>query len=418
MRSATPEPPAQDPDPLGSVLREIADLESRVGELREAASVPATDFKATLDAALIELDLAVTSLRLLGGGRAAGDAAGASDEERRILRTLFQAAPVPLFLLDRDGDVRRVNAQAAQLLGTSSGYAAGRPFAVFCDLKTRAALRSRLAAVVRTGERAEVDVRFLSGKRSIDASVTLVSAGGKDGVDPLIVAAAMPVDGRLPVSGHSEESDTAVGAVLHRMDVLAMAAELLLDEPLFNEAVAVRRCARLLAGELADWAIVDVHDGAELRRQVVFGPDVLASTAHQVEGLAPGPLASEVHRSRQSALQPHVEDLDVLGRTAEGVSVCGLLSATSVLCVPIEDGRTSLGVITLVSGAESGYFDLTDLGVVQRVARHLALVIRASRRYRRSAEVAQALQSSLLPRGSPVPDARSGTPTAPPRPRS
>ncbi|GAA3195476.1 SpoIIE family protein phosphatase [Actinocorallia longicatena] len=397
-----PEPSAQD-----SVLREIIELETRIGELRQAAAVPATDLKATLDAALLELDLALTSLRLLGGGRATGDGGVASDEERRVLRTLFQAAPVPLFLLDREGDVRRVNAQAAQLLGTSSGYVAGRPFSVFCDLKTRAALRSQLAAVVRTGERAEVEVRFLSGKKPVDAVVTLVSAEAKDGMDALVVAAALPKGGKLPVPGYTEEGDAAVAAVLHRMDVLAMATELLLDEPVFNEAVAVRRCARLLANELADWAFVDVLDGTELRRQVAFGPPADRPVAHLVEGLEPGPVAREVHQSRQSTLHPHVEDLSLLGKTAEGISVCAMLGATSVLCVPIEDGQNCLGVITLASGADSGYFDLTDLGVVQRVARHLALVIRAARMYRRSAEVNQALQTSLLPRALPeVPGAR------------
>jgi PAS domain S-box-containing protein len=386
-----------------TVLREINDLETRIGELRQAAAVPMPDLKATLDAAMIELGVALSSLRTLGGART-NESSSLADEERKVLRTAFQAAPVPLFLLDRDGDIRRVNGQAAQLLGTSPGYVAGRPFPVFFDLATRAALRSQLAAVVRTGERRQLEVRFLGEKAPVDALVTLVTAQISGEPDPMVVAAAVPLSGRLPEpepSADAAAADAAVTAVLHRMDLLAMSTELLLDEPVFNEAVALRRCGRLLASELADWVFVDVLDGNELRRQVVFGPQEANRTVRSVEILAPGPLSLAVHGNRQAALHAHLEDLELLGSDPNGIAVCSLLGVTSVLCVPIQEGDNCLGTITLAGGAAGGHFDLTDLGVVQRVAHHLALVIRAARVFRRSTEVTQALQSSLLPRKLP-----------------
>ncbi|MEO5875383.1 MAG: SpoIIE family protein phosphatase [Streptosporangiaceae bacterium] len=386
-----------------AVLREINDLETRIGELRQAAAVPVPDLRATLNAAMLELGVALDSLRALGGTRAS-EAGSLADEERKVLRTAFQAAPVPLFLLDRDGDVRRINGQAAQLLGTSPGYVAGRPFPVFFDLATRAALRSHLAAVVRTGERRQLEVRFLGEKTPVDALVTLVTAQISGEPDPMVVAAAVPLSGRLPDPEPVEDAaaaDAAVTAVLHRMDLLAMSTELLLAEPVFNEAVALRRCGRLLASELADWVFVDVVDGPELRRQVAFGPGEDQRTVRTVETLAPGPLSLAVHANRQAALHAHLEDLDLLGRNADGIAVCSLLGVTSVLCVPIEEGEHCIGTITLAGGTEGGHFDLTDLGVVQRVAHHLALVIRAARVFRRSTEVTEALQSSLLPRRLP-----------------
>ncbi|MCW2883664.1 MAG: phosphoserine phosphatase RsbU/P [Streptosporangiaceae bacterium] len=395
-----------------TVMREISDLGLRIGELRQAASMPAPDLRATLEAALMELDLALSALRTLGGLQTvAGDdeEGSAAESERRVLRTVFQDAPVPLFLLDRDAVVRRVNQQAAVLLGTSPGYVSGKPFPIFCDLPTRAALRSQLAAVVRTGTRSHAKVRFLRKKAPVDAVITLARVWIRGEADPLVIAAAAVVSGQPPLQEPLEAEitagDDAMATVMHRMDVLASATELLLAEPLFNESVAVRRCARLLATELADWAIIDVAQGGDLRRQVVFGPDDerCAEVCRILEDLdpAPGALPHTVHGNQQTALHAHVQDLDILGVTDDGISVCGLMGVTSMLSVPIEDGENCLGALTLATSGEHGQFDLMDLGVVQRLARQLGLVIRAARLYQRRSEVADGLQASLLPRELP-----------------
>ena len=386
-----------------TVLREINDLETRIGELRQAAAVPVPDLRATLDAAMIELGVALSSLRTLGGART-NESSSLADEERKVLRTAFQAAPVPLFLLDRDGDIRRVNGQAAQLLGTSPGYVAGRPFPVFFDLATRAALRSQLAAVVRTGERRQLEVRFLGEKAPVDALVTLVTAQISGEPDPMVVAAAVPLSGRLPEpepSADAAAADAAVTAILHRMDLLAMSTELLLDEPVFNEAVALRRCGRLLASELADWGSwtcsTATSSGARWSsaRRRPTGPS--AASRFSPPGRSPWPFTP----TGRPPCTPTSKISNCSAVIPNGIAVCSLLGVTSVLCVPIQEGDNCLGTITLAGGAAGGHFDLTDLGVVQRVAHHLALVIRAARVFRRSTEVTQALQSSLLPRKLP-----------------
>ncbi|QXJ24163.1 SpoIIE family protein phosphatase [Actinomadura graeca] len=427
-----------------TLLREISDLEGRIGELRQAAGMPEPDLRATLDAALVELELALTALRTMGteqGGERGGSAA--AENERRVLRTVFQDAPVPLFLLDRSTSVRRVNRQAASLLGTSSGYVSGKQFTAFCDLATRAAVRSQLAAVVRTGRRRRVQVRFLGRDHPVDAVVTMARVWIRGEPDPMVVVAAGPTS--TPTEGSSQGlrgeparqpkaakaapaaqgDDEAVATIVHRMDVLATASELLLDEPVFNETVAVRRCARLLATELADWAFIDLtgpngtgpgggQPGAAkaaaaapaLRRQVVMGP----ADEHSVEAVGPleelepaqGTLPHTVFVTRQSALRPHVENLDVLGVFPDGTPVCAKIGATSVLCVPVEDGDRCIGAITLAASGDYGPFDLMDLGVVQRLGRYLALVIRAARLYRRRAEVAETLQAGLLPKSLPA----------------
>lgn len=424
-----------------SLLREISDLEGRIGELRQAAGVPEPDLRATLDAALVELELALTVLRTMGGEQAgeAGEST-AAENERRVLRTVFQDAPVPLFLLDRTASVRRVNRQAATLLGTSSGYESGKQFTAICDLATRAAVRSQLAAVVRTGRRRRVNVRFLGRDHPVDAVVTLARVWIRGEPDPMVVVAAGSTTppagdegpktprakggGRARTAEGGPGDDEAVATIVHRMDVLATASELLLDEPVFNETVAVRRCARLLAAELADWAFIDLtgpnnggpgapmQGGAHvagtapgLRRQVVMGPEDERSieAARFLEEVDPAEdtLPHTVFVTRQSALRPHVENVDVLGTCPDGQPVCAKIGATSLLSVPIEDGDRAIGTITLATSGEYGPFDLMDLGVVQRLGRYLALVIRAARLYRRRAEVADTLQAGLLPKRLP-----------------
>ncbi|MEU8797219.1 SpoIIE family protein phosphatase [Spirillospora sp. NPDC048819] len=455
-----------------TLMREISDLEGRIGELRQAAGVPEPDLRATLDAALVELELALTVLRTMGAdhtGEQGGSAA--AENERRVLRSVFQDAPVPLFLLDRNTSVRRVNRQAAAMLGTSAGYVSGKQFTAFCDMAGRAAVRSQLAAAVRTGARRRVPVRFLGREHPVDAVVTLARVWIRGEPDPMVVVAAgpttTPTDDQSPPTGQGKTEraatakgasaqaasartasapagegaahdgrararsahaappdDEAVATIVHRMDVLATASELLLDEPVFNETVAVRRCARLLAAELADWAFIDLtgpNGGAgasspagahaagsppPLRRQVVMGPEDEHSVeaARMLEEVEPvqGSLPHTVFVTRQSALRPHVEDLDVLGVCPDGQPVCGKIGATSVLSVPIEDGDHAIGTITLAASGEYGPFDLMDLGVVQRLGRYLALVIRAARLYRRRAEVAETLQAGLLPRSLPA----------------
>ncbi len=78
--------------------------------------------------------------------------ADSDGSERRLLRAAFTDAPVPLFLLARDGTVLRVNKAAAELLGSKPGYATGRPFTTFVALSGRAAVQTQLNAVARSGQ--------------------------------------------------------------------------------------------------------------------------------------------------------------------------------------------------------------------------------------------------------------------------
>ncbi|HEX9622890.1 MAG TPA: PAS domain-containing protein, partial [Streptosporangiaceae bacterium] len=129
------------------------DLKRRVAALRQAAGMPEAQARPLLDAALAELGAAVSELdRAESAGQPDDGGSSQGSGDRRLLHAIFQQAPVALFVLGRDGAVRRANTAAAELVGTAQGYATGRSFAALVEPPSRAAVRSQLAAAVRTGE--------------------------------------------------------------------------------------------------------------------------------------------------------------------------------------------------------------------------------------------------------------------------
>ncbi len=406
-------PGAVDPAELHGA---IAGLESRIGELRQAGQVPGAELRLTLEAALVELDLAVDMLgKLVGQLDAAQDSKAqrprSGDAERRLLRAVFLDAPAPIFLLEHDGTVRRINRQAGALLGTPPGYATGMPFTAFIDLQGRAAMRTHLNALVQTRRPRRVRCQLLSTSGRVDGVLTidLVQLAGEP--DPLIVAIAGPAAlpnpavSRAAPRAHSSAEVQAIAEATQRLDLATATTRLLLENATFNESVTLQRCARLLSSELSSWVVVDVAEADRLRRKMVVGPsrDKGAELTRTLEDIdpVPGSLPCEVHESGQSRLLAHAEDATILGVDESGVPVLTLLGATSLLCVPLSDGQRSYGTMTLIRPADNGPLELADLGLVEELGEQVALAIKVERLFMRRSEVVESLQTSLLPRNIP-----------------
>ena len=186
-----------------------------------------------------------------------------------------------------------------------------------------------------------------------------------------------------------------------RMDMITAVTRLLLDNSTFSEAVTLQRCARLLAGDLASWVIVDVERAGELRRQFVIGPhdEPSEELARKVRAAdpAPGSVPAQVHAAGRSVVVAHAEESALLGASPDGTPLLMLLGATSLLSVPISDGTTSYGVLTLARQAAEGRFEIAELGLAEELGEHLGVAIRVDRMFRHRSAVAEALQSSLLP---------------------
>lgn len=408
----------------------VADIAARRDALRQAASLPGADPRTLIDASLTELDAAIEALAAASPAAAGRDnpptevLPEAVRTERRLLHAVFQQAPVPLFLLEQDGTIRRANNQAAALLGSPSGYATGKPLASFVDLPFRAAVQTQLAAVARTGKPRTASCRILAAGGPVDVTLT-AAAADLPGDPPVRIVTAVPgasgaggAGGASGAGAQAQEDkpskrpaakakgDPAIAAMTRRLDTVTAVTRVLLDNSTFSEAVTLQRCARLLAGELADWVIIDIERGGRLLRQFAAGPrgghaDQLARIARGVDPDQES-LPALVHASGKSSLLAHPDDPAVLGRGPDGTPLGMILGAASLISVPISDGTTGYGTLTLTRLADKGPFGVADLGLTEELGRHLAIAIRVDRVFRQRSQVAEALQASLLPARLPT----------------
>ncbi len=385
--------------------------------------MPGADPRALLDAALAELDAAVEALtKLVQAGesdRTAGEAPPAPlSAERSLLRAVFQHAPAPLFVLEPDGTIRRANARAGALIGAPPGYATGKPLTAFVDLASRAAVQSQLAAAARTGTVRQADCTLLGPAGPVAATLAASALELQDGPRLLVVTAGVrgvwgggqpPQDrgglgGASPREEQSPRDDTV--AMTRRMDMITAVTRLLLDNSTFSEAVTLQRCARLLAGDIASWVIVDIERSGQLRRQFVIGPhderpDELAREVRTVDP-QPDSVPAQVHSAGRSVVLAHTDDAGLLGAAPDGAPLLMMLGVTSLLSVPISDGVTGYGVLTLARQAAEGRFTIADLALAEELGEHLGVAIRVDRMFRHRSAVAEALQGSLLPASLPV----------------
>jgi len=382
----------------------VAELAARHAALRRSARSRGAEPAEMLDAALIELEGAIELLQAEAPaqGPVTSGAPGTDIAERQLLRAVFTDAPVPLFLVAQDGTVQRVNRSAGDLIGAKPGYATGRPFAAFVNLPSRAAVQSQLSAVSRTGQPRLVRASLLGEDGLVPSELLIGRVSVRDEADPLVVAVlTTPTSTSTPAAARGPKTGS-LQAITRHLDLVTAAARVLLENQGFSESRTLQRCARLIATELDALAIVDLERRHRLRRQFAVGPDEpgLAGQAGLVAAVDPplGSIPARVHESAHPVVIAHVEDTGVLGAGLDGEPLLTVLNATSVLSVPLSDGQTGYGVLTLVRPAR---FTMAELGLVQAIGEQMALAIRVGRVFRRRSDTADALQSSLLPRRMP-----------------
>jgi len=390
---------------------DIAGLKSRAEALRQAALLPEAERQTLLDAALAELDGAIAALAESAGGEpvpgAASQALSDLHSERRLLQAVFTATPTPLYIIDQDGTVLRANAAACELLGVGPGYATGRSLTSLIEPAARAAARSQLAAVRRTGRLARLACGMLSDQGVVGCELVIAPVNVRGDADRLLVSVGLggaPASPAGRTAGSGDKAGAAagtVGSMTARLDLLAEAARTLLESASVSESVLLQRCARLISGQLATWAIVDVHRRGQLRRHHVAGPDdgEAAALAHAAATVDPGPgsLPDRVYESGQQLVITHADDEMLLGPGPDGRPLLTRLGGACVLSVPMTDGSRRYGVLTLVRRADDGQFGLAECALAAEIGSLLGLAISGRRTLRRRTEAADALRASLLP---------------------
>jgi PAS domain-containing protein len=309
---------------------QVAGLAARYAALRQAARSQGAQPGDVLDAAFTELEGAIDLLRAVqaGPGRREPDGRqppGSDSAERGLLRAAFGDAPVPLFLLARDGTVQRVNKAAGDLIGAKPGYATGRPFTAFVNLPSRAAVNSQLTAVGRTGRQRLIRCGLLAPDGLVPSELVIGRVGVRGEADLLMVAVKDAVASRQENAEEPAEAGPRLGAVqaiTRRLDLVTALARLLLENEGFSESRMLQRCARLIAGELKAWVIVDLERRHRIRRQFAVGPDDprLAALTSVITAVDPsdGSVPRAVHESGRPVLIAHAEDAGLLGDGLDG----------------------------------------------------------------------------------------------------
>jgi serine phosphatase RsbU (regulator of sigma subunit)/PAS domain-containing protein len=192
---------------------EFAELAARRDALQQAAGLPGAQLRPLLDAVFAELDGAIDALTTLQAQAAARKADAPSEQtraERRMLRAVFAEAPLPMFLLERDGTVRRVNNHASDVTGSRPAYASGKAFTVFVDLPFRAAVQTYLAAAVRTGLAQRTECALLGQDGVVQVQLTIEPITLPEDAGVLLVAAspAPPVSVATPAPSASATTPT------------------------------------------------------------------------------------------------------------------------------------------------------------------------------------------------------------------
>jgi hypothetical protein len=98
---------------------------------------------------------------------------GGTEDERRLLLTVFAELPVPTFVLTVDGAIRRSNRAAADLVGASPTSLTRRRLVGLLEQGSRGAYRTRLSTVVRDGTTTTLPVRITTRHGAEEVTMTL-----------------------------------------------------------------------------------------------------------------------------------------------------------------------------------------------------------------------------------------------------
>jgi predicted ATPase/signal transduction histidine kinase len=173
-----------------------------------------------------------------------------------------------------------------------------------------------------------------------------------------------------------------------RAAFLAEAGALLSESLDLNETLG--RLARLCVQSLADWCVIDLLSGREIRRVGGAHADPAKEPLlrelqrrYPVRWDSRHPAAA-VLRTGEPSLFPERSDEGVRGATEddEHARLVGELGARTVMVVPLVARGETLGVISLASAAPGRLYGPTDLEMAQELARRAAIAVENARLYR------------------------------------
>ncbi|MEU1707782.1 SpoIIE family protein phosphatase [Streptomyces sp. NPDC005706] len=334
----------------------------------------------------------------------------------RLVRAL-EAIGAGAYAVDEQGRIVAVNARAGHLLGRSARDLVGQDAH---DLLHRGPQGQRLPAAQCSMREA-----FHSGHPAhglidyfvhADGSVLPISWSitpydiGSEASGTLVVFHIL--DRPHPAGAHPDDGAAQTLTDLERLALLAETTTQLTSTLDVDEAL--RRLVDLVLPRLADWAVIDlITERDEVRRAVVVQADGGALIHHEelqgpmppVPETSPMPLSRALRGVASTLAGPET----YRGDPDSGIAVeqRHLFDATgirSAAIAPIRSTRDVLGALTLGRAGQPDDFTVTDLTLLEDIARRTGLALDNARLYQRQRAIAETMQNHLLPQMPSVPD--------------
>lgn len=316
------------------------------------------------------------------------------------LDALFDASPTGLGFWDTDLRCVRVNDALARINGIPAAEHLGRRLDELLP-ELGPYLVEVLGDVLRTGiPRVDVEERGVTPADPGVEHVWLVSyypVARADG--ELLGVGAVVTDITARKAAERELADA------HRRSRSLERASRVLATSL-DPRRTIDHVAELLVPELADWAFVELvqPDGSIERTAVAHRDPGRAEWVRQLSELYPldpaSPVGSpNVIRTGEPEWATELSDATVTAIAADESHARLLrdLGFHAYMIVPLRARGAVLGDLALVMAESGRVFDADDLAFAQELADRCALAIDNARLYSQRAELAQTLQTALLP---------------------
>jgi PAS domain S-box-containing protein len=321
--------------------------------------------------------------------------------EARLAATV-EVAPVAIICVDTYRRVLVFNRAAETMFGCPAteaiGVTADRFFSQgFLDLVDAhlEGAHARARAVAAAGADSSVGFRRDGTEFQLEAGISRVDVAGGP-VCTLVLRDVTELNRReserTEQLRRAQEARAEAEGALQHWWLLAETGRALTTS--LDQAATFASLARLVAGKLADWCVIDmISDDGGLRHVAVAHADparehlARAFQARTLTGTEiPGALAQAL-TSGQAEILTEVTDADrrrLVGGDDRDRLVDGL-GLRSAMVVPLGGPSHVLGVLTLARG-DSKPYTTADLAVAQELATRVASAIDQSRQYRRAQE--------------------------------
>jgi PAS domain S-box-containing protein len=315
-------------------------------------------------------------------------------------RTLVEALPIPIAVVEPDTTVRVWNAAAARLFGWTAPEVLGRPSPVVPDDERDGSRRIR-DAIARGDVLADVDTRC-RGKDGRLMELSISGAPLRDHTGRVVrtILVYRDLGERRRIEEQRERIRRDAEDAHRRGDFLAEASEVLASS--LDYATTLEHVARLAVPVLADYCVIDIVEDGQLRRVAAAHADPMKDPlVQELRGQTPSAdVLERVGRVMATGEPDVVADLDLeraLTLLPEGPrrTLVRNLGPRSYIVVALRARGSSVGSMTFVFADSGRRYHRVDVALAQELARRAALALdnarlhQAEQRAREDAETAE-----------------------------